>query len=309
MALFVLLSILNTITGWKISIKGTPLPDDWGGTLALGITCAFFWTIWSIINFVKPLRKYSRAHPWIMTLLVVLFVTGLIVGITVWDNANIKARNAARTAEATADSLDRVQESATFFEGKSIPYRLAVLNPEASSLEVWVDSQAVGTIAAFSAIELQLPWTQARLSVRQAGKELDAKTIVPDSATSKDAALLHVYNPMEKLHVWLFDYQGAYVDGQLAPPADFKPDYIESYYHDKLFDVHKAGPFYVLPGQKAPASSTYHVYRLVLMPDLMEEPSENRPFAAWIMAHTDAQADGTPMPSPDALYDTWKAEE
>jgi hypothetical protein len=305
---FALLGVLNTATGWELTFKNVPLPKTWDATISLFAVAGFFWVVWSIINFVKPLRRYTRNHPWVAALLIVLFLVGLIVGITIWDNGNIKAREEARQAEAVADSLDRIKDSKTFFEGKPIPYRLAVLNPESAPVEVWVDSQAVGTIPGLSGTELQLPWTPVRVSIRQGTKELAAEEIKPDASQAQDAALLHVYNPLEKLQVWLFDYESGYEGGKLVKDKDFESDYVNSYYHEKLFEITQAGPFYILPNQKAPETTQYHAYRLVLLPDAMEDPSENRPLAWWMMRRTDTQPAGSPAQSPEELYEVWKAE-
>ncbi len=110
MALFSLLSVLNTAFGWEATVKGTPLPKHWDATLGLIGATVIFWAIWAFLTYVPPVRRFGRNHPWILAMIVVAGLVGAIVGITIWDNANIAARNAKWTEEARQDSL-RVQDS------------------------------------------------------------------------------------------------------------------------------------------------------------------------------------------------------
>lgn len=308
MVAFSLMSVINTAFDLNITVKGTPLPKHWDATIGLIGATGVFWGIWSLINFIPAARGFSRRRPWIMAAIVVLFLVGAIVGITIWDNGNIKERHEAFMAEQKADSLDRIEDSKTFFIG-DIPYRLAVLNPEAEPIEVWMDEQSVGTIAPYEALELKLPWQAARISVKKAGKEMAGINIQPDPSKGKDPALLHVYSPMKNLNIWLMDDNGAYHDGKLSPAQDFEPDMVETYYGQELFEVTNAGPLFIYPNQAAPATTKYHVYRFVIMPDAIEEPRDNRPFVAWALRRADKRTPQTPPESADAQFEAWKAEQ
>jgi hypothetical protein len=110
MALFSLLSVLNTAFGWEATVKGTPLPKHWDATLGLIGATVIFWAIWAFLTYVPPVRRFGRNHPWILAMIVVAGLVGAIVGITIWDNANIAARNAKWAEEARQDSL-RVVDS------------------------------------------------------------------------------------------------------------------------------------------------------------------------------------------------------
>lgn len=110
MVLFTLLSVLNTAFGWKATVKGTPLPDNWESTIGLGGATVVFFAIWAFLTYVPPVRDFGRRRPWIMALFVVIGLVGLIVGITIWDNANIAERRARYQEEARQDSI-RVQDS------------------------------------------------------------------------------------------------------------------------------------------------------------------------------------------------------
>lgn len=308
LVLFSLFSVISTITGWKLEVKGAPLPNDWYSTIALICVSAIFWAIWALLTLVKPVQQFGRKHPWIMALFVVVGLVGAIVGITIWDNADIKARNEQRAAEQTADSLDRVQESATYFEGKEIPYRLAVFNPVASKVEVLVDGQVAGEIAPYEALELQLPWHPTTVSLRNGSEQLDSLRVKPDSTKGKDPAQLLVYCPLKQLNIWLFDYDGAYQDGKLKQDPDFKPEYLTSIQYTDFDTVHQAGPFFVYPNQAAPATAPYHVYRFVLLPYEMEDYSDSRSLGTWIMQRIDKRAAPAPAESPTELYRLWQAE-
>jgi hypothetical protein len=110
MALFSLLSVLNTAFGWEATVKGTPLPKHWDATLGLIGATVIFWVIWAILTYVPGFRRFGRNHPWWMALIIVAGLVGAIVGITIWDNANIAERNAKWAEEARQDSI-RVQDS------------------------------------------------------------------------------------------------------------------------------------------------------------------------------------------------------
>jgi hypothetical protein len=303
-----LLSVLNTAFDWRITLNKVPLPATWETTIGLSGVAVFFWAIYAFLTYVGPVRRFGQRRPWVMALLVVLGIVGVIVGITIWDNGNIAERHAAWAADAKADSLDRIEEGKAFFNGQPVPYRLAILNPENAVVQVWIDSQQVATIAPLQATEIALPWQTTKIQVTMDGKVLATTEIKPDAAKGQDPATLHVYSPLKNIVLWLFDYDGGYVDGKLQPDKEFEPQYEDSYYMKELFDIEKAGPFYILPNQKAPATSTYHAYRLVYMLPDIEDASDNRPFAAWMMRRLDASADGAPAETVQELYEIWKAE-
>ncbi len=309
LALFSFLGVLNTALGWDIRIKGSALPKHWGEALGLVGVTAVFWAIWAFLTYVGPVRRFGQKRPWVMALIVVLGLVGLIVGITIWDNGNIKARDEAWEAEAIADSLDHIADNKAMFGDKPVPYRLAVLNPETTPVEVYVDSQLVATIPGLQGTQLDLPWQSAKVAVKKDGKKLGGLKINPDSTKATDPAALHVFSPGEKLDVWVFDYGDAYVGGKLQPSPEFESDDLKSYINESFFVVDKGGPFFVMPNQKAPETSPYHVYRLVLMPMSVDEPSEYRPFARWMMRRVDTRPADAPSENVADLYKIWKAEQ
>ncbi len=303
-----LLSVLNTAFDWQITLNRVPLPATWESTIALSGAAVIFWAIYAFMTYVGPVRRFGQQRPWIMALLVVLFIVGVIVGITVWDNGNISERNAARAADSKADSLDRIEEGKAFFKGQPVPYRLAILNPENAIVQVWIDSEQVATIAPLEATEIALPWQPAKIRLTKEDQVLATTEIKPDASKGQDPATLHVYSPLKDRYVWVYDYDGGYVNGQLKTDKEFEPEYVDAYYMEELFDIEKAGPFYILPNQKAPATSTYHAYRLVYLPPAIEDPSDNRHLAAWIMRRIDARPAGSPAETVEELYEIWKAE-
>lgn len=105
MVLFSIGSVLNTAFDWNLTFKGVDLPKHWDATIGLcGATVVFF-AIWALLSYVGPVRRFGRQRPWIMALLVVLGLIGAIVGITIWDNANIKARHEQFLEDQRQDSL------------------------------------------------------------------------------------------------------------------------------------------------------------------------------------------------------------
>jgi hypothetical protein len=304
-----LASVLNTAFGWKMKLKGTPLPDDWDATIGLIGVTVVFWAIWAFLSYVPPVRRFGQKHPWWMALFVVAGLVGVIVGITIWDNANRAERHANFQAKMEADSLKRIEESATFFEGNEVPFRLAVFNAEGDPLEFWIDSVNKGTIPPFQMVEFQLPWEAANLIAKREGAEIHRQKIKPDATKGKDAAALHIYMPLGHLLLEVFDYSPAYEGGKLNPAKEIELDLGEFVNFGDYVTLEKSGPFYVFPNQPAPETSKYKVFRLVIIPMEITDHYEKQAFAAWVMRRIDKRGAGQAAETPAEQLAAWKAEQ
>jgi hypothetical protein len=305
MLLFSALGVVSTLSGWIIKVKNVPLPSTWEETLGLFGGFVVYAIFFSILTYVGPVQRFGRKRPWIMALLVILALVGLIVGITIWDNGNIKQRQEAREAQALADSLDRTKDNEVFFQGGAIPYRLAVLNGGSEPMEVWADSLQVGTVAPLGGLELQLPWEDVRIIAKVSGKEIASTKLKIQGKEERNPAILHAFNPIETGEIWLYDYKIAYENGKLKlQDQSLDLIYADAFFGKKEFDIKRGGPFYILPGQKAPETTTYHAYRLTFLPEV--EPRDRTDFVNWLFHRIDTESGDALAPGLDELYQMWK---
>lgn len=244
-----LASIVATIFGLEMDVKGAQLPNRWPDTIGLIVVLGIICGLWALLSFVKPIQRFGKRRPWVLALIVIGGLVGAIVGITIWDNGVRAERHAKWAEEHRQDSLKTVEEEKTFFGDQPIPYRIAVWNPEPKPMEVWLDTTLKGTIPPYKMLELQLPWETTRLGLKQDGKEVSAKLLRPDTVKVRNAARMEVYRPEGVIHhLLLVDYSHAYKDGQLQSSFEGEPRRLSSQF-TQLSQVESGGPYYLQIGR------------------------------------------------------------
>ncbi|MFN8395431.1 MAG: hypothetical protein U0176_12375 [Bacteroidia bacterium] len=295
-----LASIIGTIFQFDLDVKGVRLPNRWPDTIALIVVLSIVCGIWALLSFVRPVQQFGKRRPWILALIVIGGIVGIIVGITIWDNGNIAARNAKWAEERRQDSLKTVEEEKTFFGDQPIPYRITVWNPDAKPMEVWIDTTLKGTIPPYKMLELQLPWETARLGLKEDGKEISATLLRPDTIKVHRAAGMDVYKPEGILHhLLLVDYSHAYKDGQLQSSFEGEPRRLSSQF-TQLSRVEAGGPYFHPANEPAPKTSQYRLCRFVVIPEGCDPGPGEMEYAAWILKRIDSQGPDAPAESPEA---------
>lgn len=310
-----ILGIVNTAFGWNLKLEvygsGTELPKHWDAAIGL-LAVALIWVgIYAMFTWVRPLRDFSRRRPWVTALIIIGGLVGVIVGITIWDNANIKERNAKWDAEQREDSIKTAEEEKTFFGSEPVPYRLAVWNPTAKPVELWIDTVPKGAIAPYRMVELRLPWEKVRVSVTQDGKELDDATLRPDTVKNHRASRLEVFRPdapgeYSSTYFMVLDYSAAYAGGKLQATFDEEATTNKDMFIMSPSANEHGGPFFVLPNEPAPAESEARVFRIVPIPaEGLEDGSVQLDYARWLCKRIDKGENGA-SDSPKQQLRAWE---
>lgn len=302
-----LASIIATIFGIKMDVKGAQLPNRWPDTIALIVVLGIICGLWALLSFVKPIQRFGKRRPWVLAILVIGGLVGAIVGITIWDNGVRAERHAKWAQERTQDSLKTLEEEKSYFGDQPIPYRIAIWNHLGSEMEVWIDTVLKAKIPPYRMTELQLPWEQARLGIKDGGKEIDAKLLRPDTIKVHRAARLDVYLSNETTHhLLLVDYSPAYKDGQLQPTYEGELRRLSSHFTE-ISSADAGGPYFHPANEPAPKTSKFRVCRYVVIPESCGSGPAEQEYAAWILKRIDRQGPDAPAESPEAQWAAFQA--
>ncbi|MEM7040845.1 MAG: hypothetical protein AAF570_28035, partial [Bacteroidota bacterium] len=207
--------------------------------------------IWAFLTYVPPVQRFGKKHPWWMTLLVLAFLTGAIVIITIIDNANIAAREAKYAqmdenphengnSSAKSDSLrkawddsvatvrasekaardresfleDSLRQAKRDAEYAAKPVKLIVANPELDTMFVYVNDEKVFKVNPHEVYGKNVTRSDSMLVKAMIGKKtLDTLLIRMPYINAKNYRHSYFFNPKSKWSFAFLDFSAAFKKG------------------------------------------------------------------------------------------------